>query len=88
MVLVAGLGRHEAAPDAEIDQRRAIGLAALARGVEGEMQHAVRDLDRRERPSVDFADHGRTQPVRLEPLAFSDHHLGAHGEPRGMRRLL
>ena len=88
MVLVASLGRDEPAPNAEIDQCRAIGFAALARGVEGEVQHAVRNFDRRERPRMDFAEHRRAQPMRLEPLAFPDHRLGAHGEPRGMRRLL
>jgi hypothetical protein len=88
MVLVASLGCDESAPDAEIVERRAVGLAALARGVEREMQHAVRDLDRRERPGVDFAEHGRAQRVRLEPFSFSDHRLGAHDEPRRMRRKL
>src|SRR6202022_1680449 len=85
MMLVAGLGRDESAPDAEIHQRRAVGLATLARGVEREMQHAMRNLDCRERTSVDFAEHGRAQPMRLEPLSVPDHRLGAHGAPRRMQ---
>ena len=84
VVLVARLGRDEPAPAAEVDERGTVRLAALARRVEGEMQHAARNLDRREGTRVHFAEHGRAQPVRLEPLSF-DADLRAHGRTRGMR---
>ena len=42
MVLGRRLERVEPAPRAEIGERRAVGLAGLAGGLEGEMQDAAR----------------------------------------------
>ena len=89
MLLAAGFRRRQAAFDAELAERRAVGLAALGRGLEGEMQHPTRRLDRGERAGVNLAEHDRAQWMRGEPrlLGFADLQIRAHGRAvtRGAR---
>ena len=70
-------------------ERGAIGLRRLARGVEGEMQHPARRVDRRERPCMHLAENGRAQRMRREPraVAVSDRDFNTHDYPRCERTL-
>lgn len=80
VMLVAGLGRRQSAPGAEIGERRAIGFAALGRRLECELQHTARRLDRRERAGVNLAEHRCPQRVRFEPAAMAYGDLGGHAQ--------
>ena len=81
MMFGAGLRRRKPAIRAEPRQRRAVGFAALAGRLEGEMQHPARRLDRRERPGVDLAEHRRPQRMGFEACAFAYGDLSGHPQP-------
>ncbi len=80
-MLVGGPRRRDAAAGAEIDQGSSVGLRLLARGIEGEMQHARGRRQRRERARMHLAQHRGPQPVRLK-LRPADRDFGAHGPIR------
>ena len=79
------LQRIELAAGAEIGERRAVGLGGVAGGIEGEMQDAARRLDRRERPRMHLAQHGRAQGMRGEPRAAADGDVCGHAPSGRMR---
>jgi hypothetical protein len=83
ILLVGGLERGKPAPLGKIGECRAVGLRALAGSVKGEMQHAARRLDRRERPRMRLAEDGRAQRMREKPraIAASDCDISTHALP-------
>ena len=87
MVLAAAFRCRQATLEAEHGERRAVGLAALGRGLEGEVQHPTRRLDRREWARVHLAEHDRAQRMRGEPrlLGFADPQIRAHACPGDTR---
>ena len=68
-------------PGAEVCERRAVGLAALAGRIEGEMQDAARGLDRGERARMNLAEHRCAQRVRFKARAVPYGDLGGHPQP-------
>lgn len=74
-------GRRETARIVECNQVGAVGLGPRAGSIETEMQNARRDLQRRERSGVKFAEDGGPERMRRQPrrLALSDQNLCTHG---------
>ena len=84
VLLGAVFERRQPAPGAEIGERRPVALGRLAGGGEGEMQHAARRLDRRERPGMHLAEHGGAQVMGGQPRAVADRHIRRHAYSGGM----
>ena len=70
MVLVCGFGGAQAARAQKAVSAARSASRALAGGLEGEVQHAPRRLDRREGARMHFAQHRGAQRMRRQPRAL------------------